>query len=37
VHWQPAQPARWRALKAVNGAGGDELPPYSAMILEKIA
>ena len=37
IDWQPTQPDRWRMVKSVNDAGPESLPPYAAMVMEKIA
>jgi alpha-glucosidase len=35
--WKPAQPDRWRVVESVNGAAAWDLPPYGALIAERIA
>lgn len=37
VNWAPEQPDRWRVAESVNDAAIGKLPPYGAMIIEKIA
>ncbi len=37
IEWRPAQPDRWRLVKAVNDARAGSLPAYAAKIMEKIA
>ncbi len=35
--WEPAQRDRWRVVESVNGANGWTLPPFGALIAERIA
>ncbi|PAX09757.1 alpha-amylase family glycosyl hydrolase [Sphingomonas lenta] len=35
--WAPAQPARWRAVEAVNGVADWRFPPYGALVAQRIA
>ncbi len=37
IHWQPAQPDRWRLVESVNDATPGSLPAYGAKVMEKIA
>jgi alpha-glucosidase len=37
INWTLVQPDRWRMTNQVNGGGVDMLPPYAAVVLEKIA
>lgn len=37
IHWQPAQPDRWRSVTSVNESTSTALPAFAASILEKIA